>query len=219
MIIYSDPLLILKTHNNLNLRNKIIKFLIFLIISIFLHGKDLHRLILLQIWPKISLAIGYGRLYFTSVAVNFLHAHSSTRHQLTTFVEIKKTGWHPKRWNGKHFMVCVVMGLDQVMLSAFWFNTSWLRCFWRENCHVSLSHWLRPCLNPVRKLPPGIRSWTIQLPTLYPHSIILTLKGHEVLMHVQYDISRASASLQNISFKFGGLKLHLVHYLMSRMKF
>jgi hypothetical protein len=99
------------------------------------------------------------------------------------------------KWEALYGTCCV--GLAQVMLSAFWFNTSWLHCFWRENCHVSDSHWLRPCLNPVRKLPSVIRSWTIQHSTLYLHSI-LTRKGHGALMHVQYDISRASASLQNI---------------------
>ena len=117
-----------------------------------------------------------------------------------------------------HFMVRVVMGLAQVMLSAFWFNTSWLHCFWRENCHVSDSHWLRSCLNPVRKFPSGIRSWTIQHSTLYLHSI-LTLKGRGALMHVQYDFQEPQQVFKTFSFKFGGLKLHLVHYLRSRIFF
>ena len=50
----SSQLLTLKIHSVFNLRNKIIKEIAILLISIFLHGKILHCLILLHIWHMIS---------------------------------------------------------------------------------------------------------------------------------------------------------------------
>ena len=56
-------LLASKTHNIFNLRNKITKKNVVLLIFIFLHGKNLHHLILLRIWHKTFQVIGCGRLY------------------------------------------------------------------------------------------------------------------------------------------------------------
>ena len=59
-----------KIHSVLNLRNKITGKFAILLISIFLHIKKLHRLILLQILRIISYVIGYGHLYSRITNVN-----------------------------------------------------------------------------------------------------------------------------------------------------
>ena len=56
-------LLVSKIHNIINLRNKIIEKFAVVLISIFLHGRYLHHLVLLQNWHIISQVIGYGCLY------------------------------------------------------------------------------------------------------------------------------------------------------------
>ena len=53
----------LKIHNFLNLRNKITEKFAILLISIFLHEKILHHIILLQILRIISYVIGYVCLH------------------------------------------------------------------------------------------------------------------------------------------------------------
>ena len=86
MVIYLDSLLTSKIHSIFNFKNKFTKiFAVLRILYIFLHGQKLYHLVLLQTWPKISQAIGYGDLYF----IYFLHVHCSTCHHLTPFVEIK----------------------------------------------------------------------------------------------------------------------------------
>ena len=45
----------------------------------FLHGKQLHRLILLQIWHKISEVIGYGHLYSVSYYLDYTLGPLHTR--------------------------------------------------------------------------------------------------------------------------------------------
>ena len=54
LVIHLNRLLTSKIHSNFNLGYKITENFANLLISIFLHGNKLHRLILLQIWRKIS---------------------------------------------------------------------------------------------------------------------------------------------------------------------
>ena len=58
LVICSRQPLASKIHNISNLRNKLNENFVILLISILLHGKVLHRLILLQICYKISQVIG-----------------------------------------------------------------------------------------------------------------------------------------------------------------
>jgi hypothetical protein len=63
MVIRPGQLLASKSYSVFNFGNKIIENFAILLISIFLHGRNLLRLILLQILPKISQVFGYGHLY------------------------------------------------------------------------------------------------------------------------------------------------------------
>ena len=59
-------------HNDFSLRNNIIQKPAVLQISIFLHKRNLHRRIPLQIWHRISCVIGHGRLYTGALKIQLL---------------------------------------------------------------------------------------------------------------------------------------------------
>ena len=73
LVMCSCQLLASESYNFFSLRNKVtIKFVVLLITN-FLHGTNLHRLVLLRIWRRISQVTSHGQLYLIYIKVLHLN--------------------------------------------------------------------------------------------------------------------------------------------------